>query len=333
MRFLLAAAALVVIVAGLREAAPLLIPLVISLFVAVACFPLVQWLRRFGVPAAAAVLITVLAVLAALMGPGALAAAAVRQFVIAAPRYQQQLLQGFDATLGWLGQYDIDTVYLRGLINPGQVFDLTVGTLSGVVTFLSVSLLIVFVSAFMLAYLAALVGPPGASAAATGGPVLRIVREVQVYLLVKTLISLATGLTAWLWLSVLGVDFAMVWGLLTFLLNYVPNIGSVVAAVPPVLLALVQHGSTTAGLVLAGYFGLNALWGTLVEPNLMGRRLRIAPLAVLLSVIVWGWIWGAAGMLLSVPMTMIIKIGLENSQEFSWIADLLEGRRPRGPAA
>jgi len=327
-RFLLAGAAVIIIVAGLRVAAPVLIPLVISLFVAVACFPLVQWLRRFGVPAAGAVLITVLAVLAALMGPGALAAAAVRQFVGASPRYQQQLLQSYDAALAWLAQYEIDTIYLRVLVNPAQVFDLTVGTLSGVVTFLSVSLLIVFVSAFMLSYLTTLVGSPGAPGPADGGPVGRIVREVQVYLLVKTLISLATGLTAWLWLSMLGVDFAMVWGLLTFMLNYVPNIGSVVAAMPPVLLALVQHGSTTAGLVLAGYVGINAFWGTLVEPTLMGRRLHIAPLAVLLSVIVWGWIWGVAGMLLSVPMTMIIKIGLENSQEFGWIADLLEGRRP-----
>jgi AI-2 transport protein TqsA len=328
MRVLLGAASFVIVAAGLKAAAPLLIPLVIALFLAVVCFPLVQWLRARRVPTAGAVALTVLGIFAAFAGPGALITAAVRQFVAAAPAYQQQLLGRYDGALVWLRARGVDTAFVRDLIDPGTLFTFTVSSVSGLVTFLSVGVIVVLVAAFMLAYGAALAGPPGSRAEPATGTIARIVSDVQIYLRVKTVVSLITGMVAWSWLVILGVDFALLWGLVTFLLNYVPNIGSVIAAIPPVVLAFLQHGPTTALLVLAGYVALNQVIGSLVEPYLMGKRLRLAPLAVLVSVIVWGWIWGAAGALLSVPITMVLKIGLEHSDDFRPIARLLEGRRP-----
>ncbi len=334
MRVLVGAACLVVIAAGLKTAAPLLIPLVIALFIAVVCFPLVQWLRAHRVPTALAITLTVMGILAAVSGPGALIAAAIREFVAAAPAYQQQFLSSYDGVLGWLRARGVETAAFRDVIDPASIFSFAVGSVSGLVTFVSLGFLVALVTAFMLAYGAALAGPPGSRPAARTGTVGRIIHEVQVYLGVKTIVSLMTGLVAWSWLEILGVDFALLWGLTTFLLNYVPNIGSVIAAVPPAVLGFLQFGPTTALLVLGGYIGINQVFGSFLEPYLMGQRLRLAPLAVLVSVVVWGWIWGAAGALLSVPITMVIKIGLENSTDFRWIAQLLEGRRPafRRPA-
>jgi predicted PurR-regulated permease PerM len=151
--------------------------------------------------------------------------------------------------------------------------------------------------------------------------------QVQRYLGLKTLTSLATGLLIGFWTAVLGLDFAVVWGLLAFLLNYIPNIGSIVAAIPAVLLGLVQGGIGFALLVAVGYVVVNVGIGNFTEPWLMGRTLGLSTLVVFLSLVFWGWMWGSVGMLLSVPLTMIIKILLENTDDLRWMAVMLDSRR------
>jgi predicted PurR-regulated permease PerM len=328
MRVLVGAASLVIVVAGLKAAAPLLIPLVISSFLAVACFPLVQGMRARGVATGLAVALTAATVVLLLVGPVALVTTAVQEFVRAAPGYQQELLTNYDAALVWLGAQGVDTAVVRELFDPTRLFSVAVANVSGVVRVASLSLLVAILTVFMLIYGTSLAGPPGRTGAGTGGHAARIIREVETYLRVKTAVSLATGGSAGVMLGALGVDFALLWGVLTFLLNYLPTIGSILAAVPPVTLAFLQYGSTTALVVLIGYIVINQVLANVVEPLMTGYRLRVAPLAVVLSVIVWGWIWGPVGALLSTPMTMVLKIGLENSTDFRWVAQLLEGRRP-----
>jgi predicted PurR-regulated permease PerM len=342
MNILLGMASLVIIVAGLRAGASLLIPLVFALFLAVLCYPSVQTLQRRRVPGIAAVGLTVTTVFILLIGPGLLVVAAVRQFVSAVPVYQERLVQMTNRTIAsardglpadWLpADFVLDSAQLPGYFDPARAFDVLVNALSGFVTLLSVGFLIVFVTAFML-----LEGTHrGQHAAAAMGPaardVARIIREMQIYLQVKTLVSLLTGLAAGLWLTLLGVDFALLWGLTAFLLNFIPNLGSIAAVLPPALVALIQFGPSVMALVLLGYLALNALLGTMLEPFLLGRQLRISPLAVFLSVIIWGWIWGVAGALLAMPMTMGLKIVLEQSKDLQWIARLIEGSHAPAPA-
>ncbi|MCA9481387.1 MAG: AI-2E family transporter, partial [Nitrospira sp.] len=112
---------------------------------------------------------------------------------------------------------------------------------------------------------------------------------------------------------ILGIDFPVIWGLLAFLLNYIPNLGSIIAAVPPVLLGYIQFGLGRAVLVAIGFIIVNVVFGNAVEPRLMGRKLGLSTLVVFLSLIFWGWVWGPVGMLLSVPMTMVVKIALGSS--------------------
>ena len=124
-------------------------------------------------------------------------------------------------------------------------------------------------------------------------------------------------------LALIGLDFPILWGLLAFLFNYVPSLGSIIAAVPPIILAFIQLGSGRALGVVAVFVAINLLVGNLVEPSLMGRRLGLSSLVVFLSLVFWGWVWGPVGMILSVPLTMIIKIMLENTQDLRWIGVML----------
>jgi AI-2 transport protein TqsA len=335
MRVLVGVASLVVIVAGLRATSAIMIPLVLALFLALLAFPLVRLLQRLHINAVLAVLVTVLAVLAALVGPGMVIVAAVRQFASAVPGYEAQLRQITTSGFAWLRENNVDTSALTAFADPSRALEMILATLTGVVTLLSVGILVVIVSAFMMIEAAGIFERRNQVLGDSQRHTLTgFIRDLQTYLWVKSAVSLATGLAAWGWCSFLGIDFALLWGMLAFLLNYIPTFGSLVAAVPPVLLALIQFGPLSAGVTIAGYIGINVAFGSLLEPTLLGHRLRLSPLVVLLSVILWGWIWGIAGALLSVPITMAIKIGLEQSEQSRWIASLLEGgrRRRRGIA-
>jgi predicted PurR-regulated permease PerM len=127
--------------------------------------------------------------------------------------------------------------------------------------------------------------------------------------------------TAFLW--ALDVDFPVLWGLVAMLLNFIPTIGSIIAGIPPVLLALVQLGPTEAGLVVLGFFLVNTIVGNILEPRYMGKGLGLSALVVFVSLIFWGWLLGPVGMLLSVPLTMSAKIALEANPNTAWIARLL----------
>jgi predicted PurR-regulated permease PerM len=153
------------------------------------------------------------------------------------------------------------------------------------------------------------------------------IKIVNQYMAIKTIISLATGIIIGFFLWLLGVDFFVLWALLAFLLNYIPNIGSIIAAVPAVILTFLQLGVGHASIVVALFVGVNMVMGNVIEPRFMGRSLGLSTLVVFLSLIFWGWLLGMVGMLLSVPLTMILKIALENSEEGRWFAILLSSEQ------
>jgi AI-2 transport protein TqsA len=147
--------------------------------------------------------------------------------------------------------------------------------------------------------------------------------SVQRYLLIKTLVSMGTGMIVGTMLAWIGVDYAILWAVIAFLLNFIPNIGSIIAAVPPMLIALIQLGPMSSMLVAGLFVVTNVLFGNVIEPRYMGRSLGLSTLVVFVSLVFWGWIFGPVGMLLSIPLTMMVKIALENSQRNRWLAILL----------
>ncbi|MGB5156256.1 MAG: AI-2E family transporter [Desulfobacterales bacterium] len=148
-------------------------------------------------------------------------------------------------------------------------------------------------------------------------------RNANRYLVIKTLISATIGVVIWLWLLIIGVDSPLLWGMLSFLLNYVPDIGSIIAALPVALLALVRLGVGSALLTILGFVVVHIVVGNIIEPKLMGKGLSLSTLVVFLSMVFWGWVLGPIGMILSVPMTSLVKIALESYEETRGLAIML----------
>ncbi len=333
-RVLVLAASVVVVVAGLKAAAPLILPFLISVFLAIASIPFVSWLQARKVPSALAVILTLLVDVAVLAVLAVIVGRSVNEFTAAAPQYQARIQAMAARVLGFLQTHGVDTSQWQPVqyLNPGAMFDMVGSTLSAIASVLSNTFLVLLALIFILFEAA---GFPRKLMAAFGGRpeytgrLEGVARQIQRYLAIKTLVSMATGLLAGIWVGALGLGVPLLWGLLAFLFNYVPTLGSIVAAVPPVLLALVQFGVWRAVLVAVGYVVINIVLGNFLEPYLYGRRLGLSTLVVFLSLVFWGWVWGPVGMLLSVPLTMLVKIALENTADLRWIAVMLDANPKR----
>jgi AI-2 transport protein TqsA len=329
-RFILSLAAFVVVVAGLRAAAPLVLPVMVAVFLAVVTLPMVAWLHQRRVPRPVAVLCTVAANMAGLAGIVVLLATSINEFTAASPRYQARLHLLVVSVLDWLAGHGIEvppTVYVD-LLNPAALLEVVRTGLVAALAVLSNIFLVLLTLVFLLFEAPTL---PARLQAALGGDVERlsaVAREIQRYLALKTLLGALTGLLVGGWVAVVGVDFALLWGLIAFALNYIPNLGSILAAVPPVTLALIQLGPGHALVVVAGYLVVNLVLGNIVEPYVVGRRFGLSTLVVFLSLVFWGWVWGPVGMLLAVPLTMIVKVLLDNSAGLRWLGALLDASPP-----
>ena len=330
-RFLVGAASFIIVVAGLRAAQTLVVPFLLAVFLAVVSVPFMRWLQNTGVPRVLAIPSTVLgavgmiAILALVLGRS------LNQFADVAPQYQTRLQELVDSAFGLLRAWGIPTEAWQSLdLLPVGLFDVLGGALSALASFASNTFLVLLAVIFILTEAAGFSAKLQAAfgSSAQFGPLERMTRQVQNYLVIKTAVSAATGTVVGLWVWALGLDFALLWGLVAFLLNFVPNLGSIIAAVPAVLLALIQLGPGRAAVIALGYVFVNIVFGNFVEPTLMGRRLGLSTLVVFTSLVFWGWVWGPVGMLFSVPLTMVVKIALENTEDFRWVAVMLEANPP-----
>ena len=326
---LVTAAAVVVIIAGLKAGRPILIPVLVAAFLTILAAPTVLWLQRKRVPAVVGVAVVMLALVAVLAVFAGLLTTAFGGFKEALPGYQEALGTLYGQALAMVNRYglDLSTTSLESF-SPGSAVEFMGGAISGVVAALSKMALVIIIVVFLVLEVAgfprklrAALDDPNADLGRWGSAV----TEVQRYLAIKTAICIGTGGLIALWLWFLGVDFPILWGLVAFMLNYIPSIGSVVAAVPAVLVSLVQPdlGPSAVVLTALGYIVVNVALGNLLEPQLMGRRFGLSPLVVFLSLVFWGWVWGPVGMLLSVPLTMVTRIVLEQSPSTKWVAVLL----------
>jgi len=325
---LIYAAAFVIVVAGMREAASLLVPFLLAAFIAIICAQPLFFLKRKGIPLAVALLIVILGVLCVGLLMAALVGTSIEDFSSSLPFYQESIKEKSAFVISWLEglKIKVPDKDIMDAFNPGSAMNLVAGMLKGLGGVLTNSFLILLTVIFILLEassfprkLRSVLADPDESF----GYFDRFISSVQHYMAIKTWISLATGVSIAIWLAILGLDYALLWGLLAFLLNYVPNIGSILAAIPAVLLAMIQFGTGKTLLVALGYVVANVVMGNVVEPRVMGRGMGLSTLVVFLSLVFWGWVLGPVGMLLSVPLTMTLKIALESSEDASWAAVLL----------
>jgi predicted PurR-regulated permease PerM len=329
----------VIVIAGLRAARPLVVPLVVAAFVAVPCLPAMGRLRRWGVPAGLAVTLVVLGLAAILVGIGAFLGASLSDLAVALPNYAGQFEAQLTQAIAALERRGIDVPERArwfDMADPGAALGLVATFLGEVGILLTESVLLLLTVAFILLEAAGF-GPKltrafGAERAERAAPAFAaFAAGVKQYLYLKTLIGLLTGTLVAVMLAILRVDFPILWGFVTFLFGYIPNIGSIVAAVPGTLLALVQHGPVVGLIVAVGYLVIDMGTGKVLEPRWMGHGVGLSPLVVLFSLVFWAFVLGPLGLLLAVPLTMTLKIALEATAEGRWLAVLLGP--DEGPAA
>jgi AI-2 transport protein TqsA len=327
-KILVIMASIVVILAGIKAATAIVVPFLLSVFIAMACSPIITWANQYRLPRALAVVLVILIIVTFGLILAGLVSQSMNEFSLNMPRYREQLDGEFAWAIGQLDTFNIsvDKQQLLSYLDPGAAMNMATNLLSSLGGVLTDFLLILLIVVFMLFEAESV---PKKIHIALDDPSMKIQQidkflvSVKNYLAIKTLVSLGTGIIIGLWLYFLGVDHFLLWAVLAFLLNYIPNIGSIIAAVPAVLLAFVQLGATAAGLTALGFVVSNMVMGNVIEPRYMGRGLGLSTLVVFLSLIFWGWLLGTVGMLLSVPLTMIVKIALESSPDTRWVALLL----------
>ncbi|CAM4335700.1 AI-2E family transporter [Pseudoalteromonas ostreae] len=321
-------AALVVALAGIKAASVIVIPFVLAAFIAIICSPLLSFFGRYKIPKGIAIMLVMLMVVGLGISLASLVGQSLTDFSQHLPEYKSKLQDEFIWLVDVAAKYNIllNKEQVISMFDPGKMIDVATGMLTGLGGVMANLFLIILTVVFML-----FEGPMLSHKIhmALDDPDMkmqqidRFLNSINSYLAIKTVVSVGTGVLAGLLLWILNVDYFVLWGVMAFMFNYIPNIGSIIAAVPAVLLALITQGPLVAGIVGAGYLTINTVMGNIVEPKYMGKGLGLSTLVVFLSLIFWGWLIGTVGMLLSVPLTMIVKIALETSDEGRWLATLL----------
>ena len=326
-RILIITACIIIIIAGLKAAASLMVPLLLSAFLAIICLPPLYFLLQRGLGVTTSVAIVTISLLSTGLLVSLFAASAVADFSNNLPFYQGRMHEQMGQLISWLGSFgfNIPTGSILETFDPSSLMKMVGKLLSSIGNALTDAFLIILIVIFLLFEAIAL--PHKFAHMDDHAPSTaffeNFLKTVHSYVVIKSMVSIATGILITIWLTILGVDYPILWGLMAFLFNFVPNIGSIIAAVPAVLLAMIQLGPDSALYTALGYVAVNIVMGNVIEPRFMGKGVGLSTLIVFLSLVVWGWVLGPVGMLLSVPLTMIVKLAFEATPETHWLAVLL----------
>ena len=326
-------AAVVVVIYGMQMMSVLLVPFLLAAFLALITVRPMLWLQQHRVPSILAALMIVTMIMLLLAIVGMILGTSIADFTAALPTYQARLDVIIDGVFDFMVtnlNVDESIESIGDMIDPGWAMGLVAGILNSLRDVLTNTFLIIFTMIFILLEASTAKTKFSAAFGASETSLARpriFLQNLGRYLGIKTLISIATGICAGTLTWALHLDFPLLWAMHAFLLNYVPTIGSIIAAVPAVLLALVQIGPGAAGATAMGFIGINIVFGNFLEPRLMGYGVGISPLVVFVGLVAWGFIFGPVGMLLSVPLTMTLKMALERDERTRWVAILLGSER------
>ncbi len=325
---LVAAACTVIVIAGLKVAASFIVPILTAMFIVLLCLPVSRKLQGWGLSTTLATAIVVVGVVLVLAFLSVIVVDSVSDLSGSLSGYQQRAESLLKAATHWLEEQGVDAsrIKIEDVVDTKSVTSFVSSTLQGILSAFSNLFLILLIMVFLMFEA---VGLPAKVRLAIGSPdadlsgYLEVTTSLYEYIHIKTALSLVTGVLVGFFTALVGLDFPVLWGLIAFLFNFVPNVGSVIAAVPAILLSLITHGLGNAALVAGGYVAINTILGNVIEPKVMGRRLGLSPAVVILSLFFWNWVLGPVGMLLSLPLTMVVKFVLEHSADYKPLAVML----------
>jgi len=326
LRVMLLLAATVIALVGIRLGAPILNPIFFALVLSLLFSPIYSWLKRRGLPSPVVLVIMLIVIGALFMGLFTILGVSISRFSERVGYYTSQLnsqVVSLDALLERLGISNLD---LRDVVKPNALADALGTVLSGVAGFLSDLFLILMIMLFLLGEGPAMMNRLRTGAGRDNPQVERLTvvgRSVVRQFGLRAIVNLVTGAGVTILLFLLGVDFPLLWGILTFFLSFVPYIGLVLAVTPAVVLALAEFGVSRAVLVIVGVVVINVLAENVLSPVMMGRGLNISPTIVFLSFIFWAWLLGGPGAFLALPITLFVAVMLDTFPETRWLASLM----------
>jgi AI-2 transport protein TqsA len=321
-------AALIIIFAGVIYAKTIITPFLLALFISIVCEQPISWLEKRRLPRWLALIIVLFGMIFLFTGFAFLIGETVSSFSGNLSKYESTLTDISNSFIQFLNEkgYKIHQDQIFNLVQPAKILEFTAGALNKLISMMGNTFLIFLIVIFTLTEFGSFAIKAKAILLGSDKSVSyfsTILQNIRHYLGIKTLICLLTGILVYIALLIIGVDYPLLWALIAALMNYIPNIGSIIAAVPAVLFALIQLGLGGAIWTLGSFMIVNNVLGNFIEPRIMGKGLGLSTLVVFLSLLFWGFIFGTVGMFLSVPFTMAIKIILEQNEKTRWIALIL----------
>lgn len=309
--FLLGGASLVVLVAGMRAAAVVLNPVLFAIFLALLVQPLAPWLQRRRVPAGLATTLVVLLVVLLVVAVLGFLVATVQGVIPALPDYADRLAEQLGAWQAQLEARGVETATLPAeVLRSAEFRGWLLGVGQGTANALGTTALTLFIFAFTVGGIARMDAQAAAAREARTdflGRFQAFGSVIRRYMWIRAVLGLAAAVLNYLLLLAMGVPFALLWGLLSFILSFVPNIGYTLSVIPPVALALVSGGVRDAAIVLGGYTIINNVLDNVIGPRYVGREMEMSALLSFLSVIFWAWVLGPTGAILAIPLTVFLR--------------------------
>ena len=334
-------AALMIALLAMRSVSEILAPILLALILAICMTPLLDWLEKKGAPGWLALVITIGIVVILLVLLVWLVGSSVQNFADSISSYEPrfaEIEQDLGKVLNDLGVNREALATMPELTQPAEILQLFAGFVGGIVSGLSNWGLILMVSVFFLLEALSMPGKMASVVAQEDDPRVKwlfdLVHSLREYMVINAAVgALAAGInTVLLW--AMGIEFAVLWGILSFFLSFVPNVGFLISVIPPALLALIQFGTTQMLIVIVAYVVINFLVDNVIKPRFIAEGLNISATVTFLSLIIWGWVLGPAGAILAVPMSIILQAILASRDETRWLAYIMgtghEPFRPEG---
>ncbi len=320
-------ASVFIVLAGVKSASVIVVPFLLSLFLAIILLPSYEYFNKKGLHSSISMLLVVSILIIIISLVSKLIGSSIQDFNSNINIYSERLLVYYLNLVKFAGDLgiEISAQELSSVVNTKQIMSFSTNILQSMGSMLTNSFVVLLTVIFMLfesMNFKAKIELAGENSDALHH-LQNITSKIKEYMVLKAVISALTGMIIWGALALIGTDYAFLWGLVAFLFNFIPNIGSIIAAVPAVLLTLVQFGAFSAMLVALLYVAINIIVGSVIEPKVMGKGLGLSTLVVFLSLIFWGWLLGIVGMLLSIPLTIMLKIILDDNEGTRWISIML----------